>query len=81
MAIAEGDDGMGCMGVPTSLVVDSNGERVSDTGLMLALVLALDMILRGTAAIKMLDARITIVTESKISDIVDLESCVPGSCD
>ena len=87
MAVAEGDDGVGCMSVPTSLVVDSNGERISDTGLMLALVLALDNVLLGTAAITMLDeipvdaSRITIVTESRISDIVDLESCVPGSCD
>ena len=78
VAVAEGDDG--CMGVPISLVVDSNGERVSDTGLMLALVPALDMILRGTAAIIVLDKisvdtpRITIATESRISDIVDLES-------
>lgn len=85
MAVAEIGDGVGCMGVPTSLVVDSNGERVSDTGLMLAL--ALDMMLRGAKAIKMLDeipvdtSRITIATESRISDIVDLESCGPGSCD
>ena len=87
MAFAEGDDGVGCMSVPTSLVADSNGERVSETGLMLALVLALDMMLRGTAAITMLNeipvdtCRITIATESRISDIVDLESSVPGSCD
>ena len=78
---------MGCVGVPTSLVVDSNGERVSDTGLMLAPVLALDMMLRGAKAIIMLDeipvdtSRITIATESRINDIVDLESCGPGSCD
>ena len=87
MALAKGDDGVGCMSVPTSLVVDSNGERVSDRGLMLALVLALDIMLRGTAAITMLDeipvdtSRIKIATESRISDIVDLKSCVRGSCD
>ena len=87
MAVAEGDDDVGCMGVTTSLVIVSNGERVSDTGLMLALVLALDMMLRGTAAIKMLDeipvetSRIKIATESRISDIVDLKPWVPGSCD
>ena len=87
MAVAKGDDGVDCMSVPTSLVVDSNGERISDTGLMLALVLALDMMLRGTAAITMLDempvdaSRITMATESRTSDIVDLESCFPGSCD
>ena len=60
---------MGCVGVPASLVVDSNGERVSDTGLMLALILVLDMMLRGTAAITMLDEipfdtpRVTIATQ------------------
>ena len=55
MAVAEGDDGVCFMDIPTSLVVDSNGERVSDTGLMLAPVLALDMMLCGTVAIVMLD--------------------------
>ena len=45
------------------------------------------MMLRGTAALTMLDempvdaSRITIATESRISDIVNLESCFPGSCD
>ena len=87
MAVVEGGDGVGGAGVPASLVVDSNGERASDTGLMLAPVLALDMMLRGTVAITMLDeipvdtSRITIATESRISDIIDLESGGPGSCD